>query len=325
VGGWNVGKFENLCKELEEREMDIFCLAETHLRERVSMNCEKYTSIGKGRSKQRRKGGGVAILYRNDKDIRVQEIDVGETAKSEDILAMKIETMKNQEKEIMIVMVVYMSTESTKAQQENPEKYDIISNKCEKFENEKSIVLGDMNGHMGLIGEEINRNRKLLIEFANEYNLEILNETIAEGKITWSARGQESAIDYVLVNEAMRKMTVKMVVDETKDWDITTDHNVICVTLQIGSEKKDTRLKMKRKWKLRDADWNSFQVDVSEMNWTTSKTSISEISEEFTDKVNKIGSKCINWTVARRRPAKSWWTREINEARKVQKDLNKGD
>ena len=31
-------------------------------------------------------------------------------------------------------------------------------------------------------------------------NLETLNEMLADGKITWQRRGQQSAIDYVLVN-----------------------------------------------------------------------------------------------------------------------------
>ena len=36
-------------------------------------------------------------------------------------------------------------------------------------------------------------------------SLEILNETIAEGKVTWNGRECISAIDYVLTNESARK------------------------------------------------------------------------------------------------------------------------
>ncbi len=69
---------------------------------------------------------------------------------------------------------------------------------------EKVIILGDFNAHVGLLNERLNRNGEMLDDFVNDMNLENLNVTLAEGCVTWSARDQESAIDYVLVNGKMR-------------------------------------------------------------------------------------------------------------------------
>lgn len=48
----------------------------------------------------------------------------------------------------------------------------------------------DMNGHIGIIGEEITRNITLLLEFV-EYDLEVLNLTMEEERVTWAKRGRE--------------------------------------------------------------------------------------------------------------------------------------
>ena len=61
---------------------------------------------------------------------------------------------------------------------------------------------------------------RCLGEFASEMDLENLNETLAEGHVTWSARNQESAIDYVLVNGRMREIVSRMWIDEEGAIDI---------------------------------------------------------------------------------------------------------
>ena len=67
------------------------------------------------------------------------------------------------------------------------------------------LVMGDMNGHIGLLGEKENANGKLLREACEKMNLEILHETMAEGRITWQHKDMKSAIDYVLANEKARE------------------------------------------------------------------------------------------------------------------------
>ena len=46
----------------------------------------------------------------------------------------------------------------------------------------------DMNGHIGIIGNRINRNRDKLLHFADMYSLDIINHNISEGKVSWKGR-----------------------------------------------------------------------------------------------------------------------------------------
>lgn len=46
--------------------------------------------IGRGRKRQERAGGGVAILLRKKANLSVEVLDVGSSAMSEDIMAVKV-------------------------------------------------------------------------------------------------------------------------------------------------------------------------------------------------------------------------------------------
>ncbi|MPC33932.1 hypothetical protein E2C01_027301 [Portunus trituberculatus] len=55
---------------------------------------------------------------------------------------------------------------------------------------------------------------KIKFKFVDEMELENLNVTLAEGRVTWNAREHESAIDYMLVNGRMREIVSHMWIDE---------------------------------------------------------------------------------------------------------------
>ena len=90
-----------------------------------------------------------------------------------------------------------MTRQGVRAARENEIKYKIVKTITRENMNGKVIVMGGMNGHIGLLDEPVNENDERLNEFVYEMNLENLNVAIAEGCVTWSARGQKSAIDYV--------------------------------------------------------------------------------------------------------------------------------
>ena len=72
------------------------------------------------------------------------------------------------------------------------------------------LVVGDKNGHITLLGERPNLNGSLLRETCEGEGLEILNETIADGNVTWCKREQQSVVDYALVNETVREKVVSV-------------------------------------------------------------------------------------------------------------------
>ena len=91
VRGWNVGKMEDLSREMNAWNIDVLGVTETQMRERIELTSETYRMIGKGRSKQTRKGGGIGVLVRKDVGIELEEIDVGGSEMSEDIMAVQLE------------------------------------------------------------------------------------------------------------------------------------------------------------------------------------------------------------------------------------------
>lgn len=156
-----------------------------------------------GRKKQVTREGGVALHYRDGKGFRVEVVDVRTSAVSEDVLAGRVECMNSKGKpERLIVTFVYTTVDSERAMREKRGKYDVLRKVVRVCH--KVIVVGDMNGHVGVLGERMHRNGELVDEFVDKIDLENLNVTLAGGRVTRSAGDQESAIDYLLVNGRMR-------------------------------------------------------------------------------------------------------------------------
>ena len=107
-------------------------------------------------------------------------------------------------------------------------------------------------------------------------DLEVLNHTIGQGKVTCKCRHFESAIDYILVNQRARGNVIEMVVDEEGDFDMDTDHNVLMLSYQWGSRavkgKSSTRDGARTPgrsdfyWKCRNKDFEGFETDLLDLD-----------------------------------------------------------
>lgn len=75
---------------------------------------------------------------------------------------------------------------------------------------EEVVVMGDMNEHTGMLCEHMNQNEDMFVEFACEVNLENLHEPLVEGRVTWRARDQASAIGDMLVNGNVHECVSRM-------------------------------------------------------------------------------------------------------------------
>ena len=149
----------------------------------------------------------------------------------------------------LIIIVAYMTVEGPLAK-ENSEKYRILGDLLNIFKERDVVIMGDMNGHTGILGEKTNTNGIRLLEFAEASEVEILNHTL-QGGVTWRDRFFESAIDYILCNHWARERIWDMHIDEdeTGIFDLNTDHNVLSIsykwcmkgiTEEVGSQKSLT-------------------------------------------------------------------------------------
>ena len=88
----------------------MWLVTETHLRDDVRMNRSEYVMIGKSWKKQKILGGSIVFLHRKESNFKFDEIDVGNSAMSEDRLAVRVECIDQQDRsERMIMIMVYMT------------------------------------------------------------------------------------------------------------------------------------------------------------------------------------------------------------------------
>ncbi|KAG0725926.1 hypothetical protein GWK47_037610 [Chionoecetes opilio] len=132
-----------------------------------------------------------------------------------------------------IAIVVYLTVEGHRAGRENRMKYNILKKIFRDHAGECVMVMGDMNAHLGMLGERINQNGEMLAEFIDELELENLNETVAEGRVTWNASNQESAIDCVGEWQNARRW-----IDEDGITDIVSDHTMLVVDCVMWSKSE---------------------------------------------------------------------------------------
>ena len=96
------------------------------------------------------------------------------------------------------------------------------------------------------------KNGELLLAFTEENYLEIGNITMAKGKVTWRKKGgkEQSAIDFVLMNDHMKYRIQEILIDEEKEIDLKSDHNMIITKIK-AKEHSNIRniVQTTKKWK----------------------------------------------------------------------------
>ena len=181
--------------EVEEivNEENVFLLTETHKRDGRIRNANGLGIIHKTRKRESKKGGGIMAVWKEDEDTEIKQLK----CKSEDMLIIEV----NKAKEKHIIVTVYLSVNDT---EKNKEMIKEIISTTEKYKEEKLIIMGDLNAHIGLVGSQsVNQNGRLVRDLMEHTNLIMLNldEEKTTGEITWSQGNMESVIDFVLCNE----------------------------------------------------------------------------------------------------------------------------
>ncbi|KAF2345282.1 Endonuclease/exonuclease/phosphatase [Trinorchestia longiramus] len=182
-----------------------------------------------------KQGGGVVLIVKNALNWKLEEICVGNELESEDILVKKCE--KVPANNCIILVVCYMTTMGSLVQEENVKKYTVLERAVQEFSRFPVNVMGDMNGHVGILGEKVNENGHKLIDFCEGNEFENLNVTIGNGLHTWESKGWKAAVDDVLVNHEARYHVREMYMDEN-EFDIDTDHRM----LFLGTNGVEERL-----------------------------------------------------------------------------------
>ena len=192
---------------------------------------------------------------------------------------------------------------------ENKRKYKEIKKIINIHKNKEILIMGDMNGHIGKLGEKIDKNGDSLINFAKENDLEIGNITKAAGKITWRriGRKEKSAIDYILYDKKCGQKFKEIVIDENKEIDINTDHNMIVTKYKYTKQKVSKKeIKTKIKWKRKNVNWDQFREKINDLGEITGMNK-EEIMTNMYKKLRRAGEKSVGYTRGiRKENQKSW-------------------
>ena len=108
------------------------------------------------------------------------------------------------------------------------------------MDDENLIVMGDFNGHIGLIGNQrLDRNGKFVKKLMDEKNMTLLNlEEKCDGSVTWEKNGSKSTIDFILTNNEASKGFMEMKIDEEKEIYDLSDHNLIQATFSLDARRE---------------------------------------------------------------------------------------
>ena len=134
------------------------------------------------REMQDRKGGGLLIMYKEEK-YYLQKM----TTRSTEILHVEGEIGREQ----IRIVLVYMKTGNDNEKKNIIEEIGQIVEEKE-MQQKATIVLGDFNGHLGYLGnQEENMNGKLINKMIKEEDLILLNiDSRCKGTYTWQ-RGEQ--------------------------------------------------------------------------------------------------------------------------------------
>ena len=170
----------------------------------------------------------------------------------------------------------------------------------------------------------MNFNSSLLRETYEGENLEILNETIAEGKITWCRGEQQSAVVYALVYALEREKVVSVWVDEGREFSVNSDHNLLLVRHECRVGKNKVARK-RGKWKLKSGNWSAYKEMMGDVILENS-ANIDDMNEVLLQKVKDVATRSVGRvkgkTKNRGNPC-NWWNQEIKCARNQHKVKNR--
>ena len=171
-----VSKKPSLKNVLEIKKPDVIIFTETHLIGKTTTTIEGYDQIITRNRKD--KGGGLLLAVKKNTDIEAMILNIDD---NHEIMWVKLK-VKNQN---YIIAIVYgYSGESRVEEDEIDEWYYSLEKEISKYTEEKVIIVGDLNAHIGndedgIEGniEKINQNGKLLRSLVERRCLFVINAT----------------------------------------------------------------------------------------------------------------------------------------------------
>ena len=185
----------------------------------------------------------------------------------------------------MIIAIVYGYIESRTNEDKIEEWYYELEKEYIKWQDEKILIIGDFNVHIGNDEEGIKENDskvstggKLLRSLLKRRNLTLMNnQPVTEGKFTREdANGKKSILDMIIANEQMVDEIGKITIDESHKYKLASirkvdgkykknksDHNSIVI--EVKGEVHQKNMKVVR-WNMKDEEaWEEYRKITEEV------------------------------------------------------------
>ena len=152
--------YRNLLRHKAFSLINILGLAETHMHETASYDLHQfgYKFYGKGRSVGCKKGGGLGLLVKDNLGLEVsfaqdlEDIFTHNVQAQSEVMNIEIKCKRDS----FFMTLVYMGVNSADNWEKNKLLYELLTKVREKIGDAKWILMGDFNGHIGLLGEDSN-------------------------------------------------------------------------------------------------------------------------------------------------------------------------
>ena len=205
------GKRNSLTEILHDHDPHLYLITETQLKSNVGMQIEGYTFYG--RKREGKNGGGVGILVRNDVKNKTSP-----HVSDRNIEIMWISIQRKTGRPLMIG-VYYGQQESRTNKDEIELEMSLLREEISEMKMEGDILMAmDANSKIGLLGENISRNGKLILKVFQDTGLSVLNnKEYCTGRITrrnTNNDDEKSAIDFIVADNESSFLVKKILIDE---------------------------------------------------------------------------------------------------------------
>ena len=282
------GKKSSLTEILNENKPHLFFLTETQMRSDSNEQIDGYTFFG--RKREGKVGGGVAFLARNDIKNSLM------THYSERNIEIIWTSIRRKGHSPLFVGTYYGKQETRTNKEEIEKEMELLTEEIEEQKNEGEVLLTmDGNAKIGLLGENVSRNGKLLLKLIEDTKLVLMNKSEkCKGKITRQNTKNEneySAIDFVLVTDPVEKWIKQINIDEQGLHKISgrnqTDHNTITIDMTITNldQIKPTK---RVGWNLKapEEKWERFEKELRK-TYVSAQKILENNNMEMEEKYNK--------------------------------------
>ena len=310
-------------EEILKNQCDVICLTETHQKTEkleISKGIEKVECM---RKLQDKKGGGLLVLWKQKFKA------IGHSTKSSDILHVEFRVKMTSFHIILVYFSVANKEEDRIRNKQMRKEVEKIVGKLEDL-NQIYLVLGDMNGHTGLIGyQKENENGKMVKDWMNNFGLVLLNlDEKCTGTYTWGRNDQKSVIDYALANGHCYQLFSAMKIDEDKEIFDLSDHNMITVELKLptrtNSSFNQSQVVTRMFFKTDDESLQKFSSEVN-IRLCSNVTDIKHLNDLISQTANDILQAKYTKRVHQQKQVKEppWITEEIRKKIKERRRINR--